>query len=96
MAPVHTVVREHDVLEPSASLSATDIAELGGFARKVLKRRDGELAASNYVGVITTRRGKIVEILPKIDLDDDPDYEGTRQAFLKMLRRCGVSVRRCD
>ena len=49
----------------------------------MLKRRDGDLAASNYVGVITTKRGMVVEILPKIDLGGaaDPDHEKTRQTF---------------
>lgn len=98
MGPVHTV-REHDVLKPGPTLSATEIAELGEFARKVLKRRDGDLAASNHVGIVTTRRGSVLEILPKIDLDDDPDYENTRQVFLKMLRRwrrLGTEVRESD
>ena len=98
MGPVHTV-REHDVLKPGPTLSATDIADLGGFARKVLKHRDGDLAASNYVGIVTTRSGRVVEILPKIDLDDDPGYEGTRQVFLQMLRRwrgLGTAVRTSD
>ena len=86
MPPAHTV-REHDGLKPGPTISAKDIAELGGFARKVLKRRDGDLAASNYVGIVTTSRGTVVEILPKIDLGDDPQHERTRQIFLQMLRR---------
>ena len=86
MPAVHTV-REHEKLRPGPTISATDITELGGFARKVLKRRDGDLAASNHVGIVTTSSGAVLEILPKIDLDDDPGYERTRQIFLRMLRR---------
>ena len=87
MARVHTV-REHETLIPGPVLSREDIADLSEFARKVLKRSDGNLAASNYVGVVTTRRGAVLEILPKIDLDDavDPPHERTRQLFLQMLR----------
>ena len=64
------------------------MADLEAVAWKVLKRRDGNLAASNHVGIVTTRRGLVVEILPKIDLggDANPDYEKTRQTFLRMLR----------
>ena len=48
------------------------------------------LKAKNYVGVIQTRSGTTIEILPKIDLGekqnrDDPKTE--REIFLKMLRR---------
>ena len=81
-------VREHARLENESLLTAEDAAELRTVARKVLKRADGDLAASNHVGVLTTRRGLVLEILPKIDLggEADPDYERTRQAFLRMLR----------
>ena len=81
-------VREHERLEIGPSLSKEDVADLEAVARKVLKRWDGNLTASNYVGIITTRRGRVVEILPKIDLggESDPTDEKTRQAFLRMLR----------
>ena len=98
MASVHTV-REHDAIQPGPSITAKDIADLEQFARKVLKRRDGDLAASNYVGIVTTRRGTVLEILPKIDLDDDPRHERTRQVFLEMLRRwrrLGTTLRQSD
>lgn len=88
-------VREHEKLAVGPSLSKEDVTYLEQFAGQVLKRRDGDLAASNYVGVITTKRGMVVEILPKIDLGGtaDPDHEKTRQTFLRMLRcwrRLGV------
>ena len=98
MVSVHTV-REHDALKPGPTISAGDIVELERFARKVLKRRDGDLAAANYVGIVTTKSGTILEILPKIDLDDDPGHERTRQAFLQMLRRwraLGTPLRASD
>lgn len=79
-------VREHEKLEPGPNLTPADISELGEFARRVLKRSDGDLAASNYVGVVTTSRGTVLEILPKIDLVADGDHESTRRLFLNMLR----------
>ena len=50
--------------------------------------RSGKLQASNYVGTITTKRGSLVEILPKIDLGGaaHADHDQTREAFLTMLR----------
>ena len=48
------------------------------------QKPDGSLAASNYVGVVTTMRGRVVEVLPKIDLG--PDDETTKHLLLQMLR----------
>ncbi|MDE0281917.1 MAG: McrC family protein [Gammaproteobacteria bacterium] len=82
---VHTF-REHEEFN---SLSNDDRADLAEFARKVLKHKDGDLAASKHVGVITTKRGTVVEILPKIDLGAQPgpdNEETTRRIFLRMLR----------
>ncbi len=89
-------VREHEEL---TGLSKDEIEDLKDFAlknqtdkddkyRPVLKLdKAGNLKAQNYVGVIQTRKGKVVEILPKIDLDeDDKDHERTKDIFLKMLR----------
>ena len=48
-----------------------------------------ELKATNFVGVLSTRLGRPVEILPKIDLapgTDDRTYQETRRIFLEMLR----------
>ena len=83
MRNVHTV-REHQALELE---HREDVAYLEEFARKVLKRWDGNLTAANYVGIITTKRGTVVEILPKIDLGSEPGskYETTRRLFLHML-----------
>ena len=81
-------VREHEKLVVGPKLTKEDVADLEGFARSALKHRDGDLSASKYVGIVTTKRGVVVEILPKIDLggEADPGHERTRQAFLRMLR----------
>ena len=72
------VVREHEEL---TGLDENERRELERFAlarpagaeaeaerRPVLLLRHGRLYASNYVGIIETRRGTVIEILPKIDL----------------------------
>ena len=80
-------VKEHKAIAVSDSLTADDIAYLQLNAGSVFKRKNGRLAASNYVGIVTTRRGTVVEILPKIDLGgESTDTERTRELFLKMLR----------
>ena len=81
-------IKEHQKLEDRPELTGQDVIDLEWVARKVLKRKDGDLAASNFVGVVTTRRGLVLEILPKIDLggEADPDDETTRKTFLRMLR----------
>ena len=70
------VVREHEAL---TGLDENERRDLERFARArpadpeagqrpVLVLRNGRLHAGNYVGIIETRRGTVVEILPKIDL----------------------------
>ena len=87
------VFREHDQLR---DLSETDEAKLRQFAlenqtdqqnryRPVLSVRNGRVYAGKYVGVIETRSGTVLEILPKVDFVDDGN-EGTRKVFLRMLR----------
>ena len=93
-------IREHEPFRSEEGLGERDLNDLRAFARSnqfdqqdnyrpVLQfdRSDG-LRAGNYVGIITTKRRNIVEILPKIDLGGraDPDDETTRSIFLKMLR----------
>ena len=87
MRGVYTV-REHDAFEVGPLLSKEDVADLEAVGKDVLKYKDGGLAASKYVGVVTTKRGTVVEILPKIDLggEPDPDHETTRCLLLRMLR----------
>ena len=87
------VFREHERL---SGLDETEYADLKDFAlanptdrqgnyRPVLALEKGQLRTRNYVGVIQTRRGTVIEILPKVDFVDG-DEERTRKAFLKMLR----------
>lgn len=96
---VHTV-REHDEFRACRSLSPEDYDELEaihqkltsgasqGAEKRIFKRsRNGRLAAGNFVGIITTKRGRTIEILPKIDLDEEAEdeHELTRRRFLEML-----------
>ena len=80
-------VREHQSLA-SSGLDKSELGELADFARGVLKQPNGDLAASKFVGMVTTRKGTALEILPKIDLDHEAgdQIERTRQVFLEMLR----------
>ena len=93
------VFREHQPLE---GLAEEEVADLKEFAlanqtdqqnnyRPVLVVRNGRLRTRNYVGVIETRRGTVLEILPKVDFFDCDDGderardERTRQVLLKMM-----------
>lgn len=44
------------------------------------------ITAKNYVGVITTRDGTEIEILPKLTLEGDDSDQTVRKVFLTMLR----------
>ena len=98
MPGVYTI-REHEAFGPE--LDKRDLEDLKAFARDNAPAsrehgyravlhfdRRGNLHASNYVGVITTKRGTAVEILPKIYLGRaaSADHDQTREAFLTMLR----------
>ena len=89
------VFREHQWLEGLAPDESTDLKEFAlanqtdrqGNYRPVLTFRNGELRTGNYVGVIETRHGTVLEILPKMDfVGDAEEFTGTRQVFLQMLR----------
>ena len=88
MPEVHTI-QEYASFD-SRKLHQGDFEDLKAVANSspVLQRRpNGEVAAVNYVGIVTTKRGTVVEILPKIHLDtDDPGLESTKRIFLEMLR----------
>ena len=83
------VVREHDEL---TGLTEDEQRDLRDFAfstrrtdaedrfRPVLEIRNGRLRAQNYVGVIETRRGTTIEILPKVDLASAEDRSGPAAA----------------
>ena len=82
-------VREHEPIESGAGMTQRDLADLAALASPVFKfRRNGALAAANHVGIVTTARGAVIEILPKIDLGGttERNLEETRQVFLSMLR----------
>ena len=100
MSGVYTI-REGEQFRIGHGLDKRDLEDLKSFAhgnasafqehgyRPVLRfGRSGKLHASNYVGTITTKRGSVVEILPKIDLGGAAyaDHDRTREAFLTMLR----------
>lgn len=82
-------VREYENLpelpeEEQRDLERFALDERGG-GRHVLTLQKGRLRTQNYVGVIETRQGTPIEILPKVDLADD-GHERTRQVFMTMLR----------
>ena len=78
-APRALVVREH---EPLTGLREDEQRDLERFALgqptdgragagPIVALRDGRLRAQNYVGIIETHRGTVIEILPKVDLSHD-------------------------
>lgn len=96
----HTI-REHEPFAIDGELSEEDLRSLediwrdsatpgrdGAVSPVFSRRRDGKLTTSNYVGVLTTPRQTVIEILPKIDFGDrdDTKYEETKDHFLRMLR----------
>ena len=87
----HIVVREHNALVGLDDAEQNDLKNFalanaedeGGDPRQILALRGGRLHARNHVGIIETRRGTVVEILPKVEFECDED---ARTVFLKMLR----------
>ena len=86
------VIREHEEL---TDLDEDELGDLKDFAfenrtdedgnyRPVLEEKNNRLYAQNYVGIIETRKGTVLEILPKVDFAKDEDTE--KQIFFKMLR----------
>lgn len=59
-----------------------------GNYRPVLVLKNNRLYAQNYVGIIETRKGTVLEILPKVDFVEDEDTEKTKtkRIFFNMLR----------
>jgi len=87
------IVREHDEI---TGIDADALADLKAFAlenqydaagnhRPVLEWRNGKLKAGKYVGLLQTRAGVALEILPKVDLVAGDDA-ATKRVFLQMLR----------
>ena len=91
-------VQEYDPLTTDRGLNDRELSDLKQFAidnqrdkqgnhRPVLQLlNSNDLRAQNYVGIITTRKGTVLEMLPKIDLSGDEDNERTKEIFLNMLR----------
>ena len=75
----HLVVREYQALQGLDEDEQRDLERFAlaqstderGQRRLVLALRNGRLHAQNYVGIIETRRGTLIEILPKLDLSHD-------------------------
>ena len=92
----HIVLREHEALDglddaeqdDLKHFMLEDLAEGGdGDMRPVLAFRNGRLHARNHVGIVETRHGTVVEILPKVEFaSGDAGVPETRRVFLKMLR----------
>lgn len=95
-------VREY---EPLRDLADSELQDLKDFAlgnqtddeqdnpRRVLTWKNDKLIVQNYVGIIETRKGTVLEILPKVDFgksrgveEEKNIEEKTRNIFLKMLR----------
>lgn len=71
------------------ALALEEQKDASGNFRRVLSIRSGRIYAVNYVGIVEVSRKTTLLILPKVDLAgvaDRPNQEGTRQAFLTMLR----------
>ena len=96
-------VREYEEFgREGLGIDGQEWSSLEAFARKNQEDRRGNhrpvlafgsrrhtLKATNFVGVLSTKHGRHLEILPKIDLAHGtgaPDNERTREVFFEMLR----------
>ena len=94
------IIREHEkLMKEQTDLGEDELRDLKDFAlenqtdvegnyRPVLELKNNRLYAQNYVGIIETHKGTVLEILPKVDFAEGEDIEKTktRQVFFKMLR----------
>ena len=96
--PKALVIKEYEEL---AGLAEAELSDLKDFAlanqtnkqgkyRPALVLKNNRLHAQNYVGIIETRKGTVLEILPKVDFADSTDgtdsTKHTKKVFLDMLR----------
>jgi len=66
--------------EDDSGINEFLISGYNKHSKKILK-------AQNYVGVLQTKSGTTIEILPKIHMDsEDESYNNTRKIFLNMLK----------
>lgn len=92
--PKSLVIEEHEELTGLHEHERNDLLEfalehqrdLEGNYRPVLQQFNGKLIAGNYVGIIETRKGTVLEILPKVDLAVGAETEETKRVFFNMLR----------
>lgn len=61
--------------------------EFSPFLKLTTHKRKTALKVQNYVGVLQTPCGTVIEVLPKLYSSDEENEENTRQMLLKMLRR---------
>ena len=90
------VIKEYEELKGFSLDELKDLKEFAlayqtdgqGNYRPVLVSKNNRLYAQNYVGIIETREGTVLEILPKVDLaeNEDPEKTKTKRVFLNMLR----------
>ncbi len=94
------ILREHQSLFKSGGdgdylISEREWKEIRDYVRSnpapenqwVMEVHARTLKAKNYVGVIQTRSGTTIEILPKVDLGAGQTEKNEREIFLRMLRR---------
>ena len=86
------LIREYEELRDLDQDELRDLKEFAlanqtdkqGNYRPVLVSKNNRLCAQNYVGIIKTRKGTVLEILPKVDFAEN--QEETKRVFLDMLR----------
>ena len=90
------IIKEFDELTRSAlNIDDEEFSNIKKFARNNLHDKNGKyrpvlvlkndkLYAQNYVGILETKKGSVIEILPKIDFAKD--IEDVKMIFLNMLR----------
>ncbi|OHD81275.1 MAG: hypothetical protein A3J97_00755 [Spirochaetes bacterium RIFOXYC1_FULL_54_7] len=61
---------------------------LSDEGRRVLEAGLGKIRVLNHAGVIMTKSGFVLEVLPKTE--DGADYESSRKILLNMLSRSGM------
>jgi len=86
-------VLEWDIILPSTLGDPKAFEEihawaLGDNGRKILEAGAGRIRVLNHVGVIITRSGFVLEILPKTE--DGVDCQASRELLLHMLTRSGM------
>ena len=86
------VIKEHEELKGLGQEDQRDLKDFAlenrtdvvGNYRPVLELKNNRLYAQNYVGIIETHKGTMLEILPKVDFAKDT--EETKRIFFNMLR----------